>query len=76
MLVILRENVENLGRIGDIVKVTDGYARNFLLPRNLVVAAERSNVARSSTTRSCSRRSASLSAPTPKSSPRSSPTSP
>ena len=32
MQVILRENVENLGRIGDIVKVSDGYARNFLLP--------------------------------------------
>ena len=39
MLVILRENVENLGHIGDVVKVSDGYARNFLLPRNLVVAA-------------------------------------
>ncbi|NDD91104.1 50S ribosomal protein L9, partial [bacterium] len=36
MQVILRENVENLGRVGDIVKVSDGYARNFLLPRNLV----------------------------------------
>jgi large subunit ribosomal protein L9 len=45
MLVILRENVENLGRIGDVVKVTDGYARNFLLPRNLVVAASEGNVA-------------------------------
>lgn len=44
MLVILRENVENLGRIGDVVKVSDGYARNFLLPRNLVVAAEEGNV--------------------------------
>jgi large subunit ribosomal protein L9 len=45
MLVILRENVENLGRIGDVVKVSDGYARNFLLPRNLVVAAEEHNIA-------------------------------
>ena len=45
MLVILRENVSNLGRIGDVVKVTDGYARNFLLPRNLVVAADEGNVA-------------------------------
>jgi large subunit ribosomal protein L9 len=44
MLVILRENVENLGRIGDVVKVTDGYARNFLLPRHLVVAADENNV--------------------------------
>jgi large subunit ribosomal protein L9 len=45
MLVILKENVENLGRIGDVVNVTDGYARNFLLPRNLVVAADEKNIA-------------------------------
>ena len=44
MLVILRENVENLGRIGDVVNVRDGYARNFLLPRNLVVAADEKNI--------------------------------
>lgn len=44
MLVILRENVENLGRIGDVVKVTDGYARNFLLPRKLVAEANEGNV--------------------------------
>lgn len=43
MLVILRENVENLGRIGDMVKVSDGYARNFLLPRKLVVVADEAN---------------------------------
>lgn len=45
MLVILRENVENLGRIGEVVKVSEGYARNFLLPRKLVVAAEERNIA-------------------------------
>ncbi len=45
MLVILRENVENLGTIGDVVKVSDGYARNFLLPRKLVVAADEHNIA-------------------------------
>lgn len=44
MLVILRENIENLGRTGDVVNVSDGYARNFLLPRHLVIAAEESNV--------------------------------
>jgi large subunit ribosomal protein L9 len=44
MLVILRENVENLGRIGDVVKVTEGYARNFLLPRQLGVAADAGNM--------------------------------
>ncbi len=44
MLVVLRENVENLGRIGDVVKVKEGYARNFLLPRKLVAAADETNV--------------------------------
>jgi large subunit ribosomal protein L9 len=44
MLVILRENIESLGRIGDLVKVSDGYARNFLLPRNLVAQANEKNV--------------------------------
>jgi large subunit ribosomal protein L9 len=45
MQVILRENVENLGRIGDVVKVTDGYARNYLIPRNLVTIADEKNKA-------------------------------
>lgn len=45
MLVILRENVDKLGMIGEVVKVADGYARNFLLPRNLVVAADEKNMA-------------------------------
>jgi large subunit ribosomal protein L9 len=45
MLVVLRENVANLGRIGDVINVTEGYARNFLLPRNLVVAADEKNIA-------------------------------
>ena len=35
--VILKEHVENLGRRGDIVKVSEGYARNFLLPRKLAL---------------------------------------
>jgi large subunit ribosomal protein L9 len=46
MQVILLENVENLGRIGDLVNVTDGYARNFLLPRKLVAAADANNIAK------------------------------
>jgi large subunit ribosomal protein L9 len=33
MEVILREHVDNLGRRGELVKVADGYARNYLLPR-------------------------------------------
>jgi large subunit ribosomal protein L9 len=44
MEVILREDVPNLGTIGDIVKVKPGYARNYLLPRQLAVAADRSNM--------------------------------
>ncbi len=35
MKVILRESIENLGEIGDIVTVSNGYARNFLIPRRL-----------------------------------------
>ena len=37
MEVILREHVDNLGRRGEIVKVANGYARNYLLPRNLAL---------------------------------------
>ena len=44
MEVILREDVPNLGTIGDLVKVKPGYARNYLLPRQLAVVADRSNV--------------------------------
>jgi large subunit ribosomal protein L9 len=43
MEVILREHVDNLGRRGDIVKVAEGYARNYLLPRNLALAVTESN---------------------------------
>jgi large subunit ribosomal protein L9 len=43
MEVILREHVENLGRRGEVVKVADGYARNFLLPRKLALAANLGN---------------------------------
>jgi len=43
MEVILREEVEKLGRRGDVVKVAAGYARNFLLPKRLAVAATDAN---------------------------------
>jgi large subunit ribosomal protein L9 len=43
MEVILREHVDNLGRRGEIVKVADGYARNFLLPRKLALRATEGN---------------------------------
>src|SRR5918911_206851 len=43
MEVILREHVDNLGRRGEIVKVADGYARNYLLPRKLALPATEGN---------------------------------
>ena len=44
--VLLASNVENLGHIGEIVNVADGYARNFLLPKGLAVEPTEHNVAR------------------------------
>ena len=43
MEVILREHVENLGRRGDVVKVADGYARNYLLPQKLALTVTGQN---------------------------------
>lgn len=43
MEVILREHVEHLGRRGDVVKVAEGYARNYLLPRRLALAVTDNN---------------------------------
>jgi large subunit ribosomal protein L9 len=43
MEVILREHVDNLGRRGDVVKVAEGYARNYLLPRKLALAVTTAN---------------------------------
>lgn len=43
MEVILREHIDNLGRRGDVVKVANGYARNYLLPRKLALAVNESN---------------------------------
>jgi large subunit ribosomal protein L9 len=43
MEVILREHVDNLGRRGEIVKVAEGYARNYLLPRKLALAVNEGN---------------------------------
>jgi large subunit ribosomal protein L9 len=43
MEVILREDIDTLGSRGQVVKVAAGYARNFLLPRKLAVAANESN---------------------------------
>ena len=41
--VILKDHVEHLGRRGEIVKVADGYARNFLFPRKLALAVTEEN---------------------------------
>jgi large subunit ribosomal protein L9 len=45
MELILRQDVEKLGRRGETVKVADGYGRNFLLPRGLAMAVNSSNKA-------------------------------
>jgi len=44
MKVILRENIETLGQIGDVVDVKSGYARNYLIPRKYAYAALKGNV--------------------------------
>lgn len=46
MEVILRQAIENLGKPGDVVKVKNGYARNFLLPRALAYEATAGNLKR------------------------------
>ena len=43
MEIILREHVDNLGRRGEIVKVANGYARNYLLPRKLALMVTEGN---------------------------------
>lgn len=43
MKLILKENIEHLGHIGDIVKVAPGYARNYLLPKGLAIEATEKN---------------------------------
>ncbi len=43
MKVILQENMENLGHIGDVVKVAPGYARNYLIPKGIAMLANEKN---------------------------------
>ena len=45
MELLLKHSVDHLGRVGDVVKVRDGYARNFLLPQGLAVPVTKANVA-------------------------------
>lgn len=44
MEVILKEDIVNLGKMGEVVRVRDGYARNYLLPRGLVLVANKKNL--------------------------------
>ncbi len=44
MKVILRQNHESLGQVGDVVEVKDGFARNFLIPRKIAYAALNGNI--------------------------------
>jgi large subunit ribosomal protein L9 len=44
MKLILKEDVENLGLMGSVVEVKDGYGRNFLIPRNFAVEANPKNI--------------------------------
>ena len=44
MKVILKEKIENLGNIGDVIEIKDGYARNFLMPKGLALEANPKNL--------------------------------
>lgn len=44
MKVILKEDVKNLGHMGEVVNVSDGYARNFLFPKKFAVEANTKNI--------------------------------
>ena len=46
MKVILRKDFESLGKVGDVVTVKDGYARNFLIPQGIALKADKSNIKR------------------------------
>ena len=44
MKIIMRDDVENVGRVGEVVTVKDGYARNYLIPRKLAITASPGNL--------------------------------
>ena len=46
MKVILKENIKGVGKKDEIVNASDGYARNFLLPKNLAVEANAENMSK------------------------------
>ena len=47
MKIVLREDVETLGKKGDLLEVADGYARNYLVPRGMAMKATKGAVAQS-----------------------------
>lgn len=51
MKIVLREDVEQLGRKGDLVEVADGYARNYLVPKGLAMRATKGVVAQAESMR-------------------------
>ncbi|MDP2959909.1 MAG: 50S ribosomal protein L9, partial [candidate division Zixibacteria bacterium] len=44
MKIILREDLEDLGKCGEVIQVKDGYARNYLFPKNLAIPATKGNL--------------------------------
>ena len=44
MKIILREDIANLGKCGEVIEVKPGYARNYLIPKNLAIAATKGNL--------------------------------
>jgi large subunit ribosomal protein L9 len=44
MEIILRESIKSLGKAGDVIKVADGYARNYLIPKQLAIHADKKNL--------------------------------
>ena len=44
MKVILKQNVPSLGKTGDLIKVNDGYGRNYLIPKGLAIDANEKNI--------------------------------
>jgi large subunit ribosomal protein L9 len=44
MKIILKEDLESLGKCGEVIQVKDGYARNYLFPKNLAIPATKGNL--------------------------------
>ena len=46
MKIILNRDLKNVGKVGEVCEVSDGYGRNFLLPKGYAVIATKANIAR------------------------------